>query len=145
MWVSRRSVRGAALVEFAIVCLLLFLVLAGIIEWGLIFSDILHINQAARIGARSAAIGDTTSTIRSKIQNSLPTLQSSNMVISLRYSTDNGATFPNVLGDSGFVNDAPVGSLIRVHIGYQHSYLTSLVNPGTSRHLIADMVMQREG
>jgi len=133
------------LVEFGIVSLLLFMLLAGILEWGLMFSDILHLQQAARVGARAAAIGDTTTDITTKIQNAAPTLQQAKMVITLKYSSDDGATFTNTLGDSGSENDAPTGSLIRVHIGYQHEYLTSLVNPGTSRHLTSDMMMQREG
>jgi len=140
-----RQSRGTALVEFGLVALLLFLLLAGILEWGLMFSDILHLQQAARVGARAAAIGDTTSTIRTKIRNATPTLQQAKMVITLRYSTDGGTTFPFVLGDSGSENNAPIGSLIRVHIGYQHQYLTSLVNPGSSRYLSSDVVMQREG
>lgn len=47
--------RGATLVEAALVYPLLFLVLFGIVEFGLAFKDYLSISHAARDGARAGA------------------------------------------------------------------------------------------
>lgn len=46
---------GAALVEFAVVSLLLFTILFGIIEFGLAFRDWLSVTSATREGARVAS------------------------------------------------------------------------------------------
>lgn len=48
--------QGAALVEFAVVAILLFTVLFGIIEAGWAFSNQLDVRHAARQGARVAAV-----------------------------------------------------------------------------------------
>ncbi|MCY0863663.1 MAG: pilus assembly protein [Sulfobacillus sp.] len=50
---------GQALVEFALVAPLLMLVLLGIITYGLYINANVTLQQAARIGARAAAIGDS--------------------------------------------------------------------------------------
>ena len=53
--------------ELALVCILLFLILFGIVEVGLLFRDQAPLSQAAREGARSAAVGTTTATIKLRI------------------------------------------------------------------------------
>jgi Flp pilus assembly protein TadG len=56
---SRPSGRsGQALIEFALVLPLLALLLLGIITFGLYLNANVTVEQAARIGARAAAIGD---------------------------------------------------------------------------------------
>jgi Flp pilus assembly protein TadG len=52
--------RAAAAVEFALVALPLFLLLIGLIDYGLVFFKTQHITQAARAGARRAAVLDAT-------------------------------------------------------------------------------------
>lgn len=52
---SRRDERGATLVEAAMVFPLLFLVLFGVVEFGLAFKDYLTVSHAARDGARAGA------------------------------------------------------------------------------------------
>lgn len=143
--VVMRGQRGAALVELALSSSLLCLLLLGIVEFGLIFKDIQVLQQTARVGARSAAVGNITSTITTHIQNSAISLDTSVLGITLKYSTDNGATFSNTLGDSGSQNDAPVGSLLRVHLYYPHTLLTGYIIPGkTKKDLTSDMVVMRE-
>jgi len=54
--------RGVAIVEFALVAPLLFLVLFGIIEFGFVFKDSLTLTNMTRSGARTgAAVGNATS------------------------------------------------------------------------------------
>jgi len=54
--------RGAALVEFALVMPLLFLLIFGIIEFAIAFNDYQSIRQGAREGARQAVVNDYAST-----------------------------------------------------------------------------------
>lgn len=49
---------GQALVEFVLVAPLLFLMVLGIISYGLYINANLTVEQAARVGTRAAAIGD---------------------------------------------------------------------------------------
>jgi len=130
-------------VEFAAAVTLLLLLLLGILEFGLLFKDLLILHEAARVGARSAGLGNTTDTITSRTQNSAISLNAAAVSVDLRYSTDGGASFPEVLSDSGGENDAPVGSLIRLTASYPHRYVTGFVVPGQqSKTLVARMVSQ---
>jgi Flp pilus assembly protein TadG len=52
--------RGIAAVEFALVASLLFMLLIGLIDYGFIFLKAQQITQAARAGARAAALPDAT-------------------------------------------------------------------------------------
>ncbi len=51
-----RAHEGAAAVEFALICTLLFLILFGLINFGIIFSQQLTLNNAVREGARKAVV-----------------------------------------------------------------------------------------
>lgn len=60
---------GAAAVEFALVSLLLFLLVFGIIEFGFAFYSVQGAAAAAREGARRAAVGAITSCDTTTVQN----------------------------------------------------------------------------
>ncbi len=53
---------GAALVEFAVVALLLFTLLFGVIEFGWLLSNVQDVRHGAREGARLAAVNADDST-----------------------------------------------------------------------------------
>lgn len=53
---AERSADGAAAVEFALVSTVLFLVLFGIIQYGLFFNDSLNVRQGVREAARHAVV-----------------------------------------------------------------------------------------
>jgi Flp pilus assembly protein TadG len=75
---------GAEMVEFALVFMLLVLILAGIIQFGLVFNTLLVLQDAARNAARSAAVSTLSdSQIISNVIQSVPSipLNSSNIVI----------------------------------------------------------------
>lgn len=58
MSTSRRTEDGAAAVEFALVVPLLFLLLLGIVDYGLYFSDSLAVRDGVRQGARQGSVED---------------------------------------------------------------------------------------
>jgi Flp pilus assembly protein TadG len=152
MGIIRRDDRGAALVEFAIVVTLLIVLIFGIIEFGLLIKDYLTLNQAAREGARSAALGSPTSVVQTRIRNSAPTLDSALVGISLYKRTMSGSPGSWVsLGNlsDGSYNDAAPGNQVRVKLIYPHQLVTGtlfswLAGGGSSMDVGSEMVMRRE-
>ena len=134
--------RGAALVEFALVGALLCLLLFGIVEVGLIFSDQTQVGAAAREAARSLAVGQTTQTARTGALAAGVGLSPSATTITLEGSAD-GVLWA-ALGDTGSANSAAAGTLIRATVTYRHPLVTSFVFAGTTRTLTARLVMRRE-
>jgi hypothetical protein len=57
-WRARNGERGSALVEFAIVMPILMLVVFGVIEFGLAYSDKIAVRQGVREAARQGAVGN---------------------------------------------------------------------------------------
>ena len=62
-----RGEEGAAAVEFAIVVSLLFVILFGIMEFGLAFFELQNLRSAAREGARTAAVNGNRTEIRDSL------------------------------------------------------------------------------
>ncbi|MDQ2800761.1 MAG: pilus assembly protein, partial [Armatimonadota bacterium] len=93
----RRRQRGAALVEFALVSSLLFLLLFGIIELGLLLGDQALVGAAAREGVRSAAVGDPVATAKSSAVSGGAGLPLSSANVVLETNAGNGGPW-TVLG-----------------------------------------------
>lgn len=94
--VTQRSRRGAgqALVEFAIVLPVFFLLVAGMFDFGLgIYSDLTLVN-AAREGARLGVIepGDTAA-IESRVRAMAGNLDASKLSVTIRCERPSGASF----------------------------------------------------
>jgi Flp pilus assembly protein TadG len=136
-----RNNRGAALVEFAIVVSLLMVLLFGIIDFGWLIKDYLAINQAAREGARTAAIGKPTPEIVTRVLDSAPILglKSADIVIDRKASGD---TTWSALGNLGGQNSAASGDYIRVRVNLQHRWITGLF--ASSTPINAEMTIRRE-
>lgn len=135
--------RGAALVEFALISTLLFLLLFGIIEIGLILGDQAQVGQAAREAARSAAVGSPVGMAQAAAVSAGTGLRLTSASVYLEKST-NGAPWV-ALGDTASgTNDAASGSLIRATVSYAHPLVTTLIFSGSTRLLTSKMVMQRE-
>lgn len=64
--------RGAAAVEFAIVFPLLFLVMAGIVDYGRYFLTEIQLTNAVREGARVAVIGEDVDDIKARVLTAAP-------------------------------------------------------------------------
>lgn len=136
------SNRGAALVEFAIVVVLLITLVFGIVEFGMLIKSHLAINQAAREGARTAAIGATTSAIVDRVIASSTTtfLKSSNVSLDKRASSTGSW---GTLGNNGTQNNAIPGDYIRVSVNLQYHWITGFFSSSSSP-LRAEMIIRRE-
>jgi Flp pilus assembly protein TadG len=67
-----RSARGAELIEFALVLPLLLLLLAGILDMGFLFNNYAVVTNAAREGARMAAVpGWAEADVRARVNSYL--------------------------------------------------------------------------
>ncbi len=139
-----RRRRGAALVEFALISSLLFLLLFGVIEVGLLLGDQAQVGAAAREAARAAAVGSTIETAEASGVNAGTGLRLSAAAIYLEKSLDGGVTWVP-LGDTVLgTNDALSGSLVRATVTYNHPLVTTLIFSGSTKLLTSKLVMQRE-
>lgn len=152
----RRDDRGVAAVEFALVLPVLMALLFGIIEFGFVFKDQLAVLQAAREGARIAAVGRPVAEINARIVSTATGLTTANLTYTTTSRTyTNGAwsawaTVGDATDGSGN-NDAAQGAQIRVYCTYTHAMLTGplfanlIGRPGdTTMPLYATTVMRRE-
>ncbi len=94
-----RDERGASAVELALVTPLLFLVLFGILEFGIAFLHVQSIRTAVREGGRAAAVGAPVSTTQQKTvaasSGSIPSGQASLVQVS---SSQGGRCTPQNIG-----------------------------------------------
>lgn len=150
---SRNRRRGAALVEFALVAPLLFLLVLGIMEFGVMMMHQLTLVQVAREGSRHASLGRPVAEIEQRIVNTAGGLPDHEALqIDLSWSTDDGANYNHALGDAGggSENNALPGSLIKVTLDWPHQLLTGSFfswlsgAEGNTRPLRAAVVMRRE-
>ena len=126
--------RGAAMVEFAIVAPLLFVLLFGIIEFGVILYDQAVITNASREGARWAASyytnGSNPNGVHPQcadIQNYILNSTYMNLpqrVISLGSSAAPTVTCPNAVGEYAYSDDGgDVGNADAVQVQYTYNFL----------------------
>src|SRR5215210_6160620 len=72
---ARRSERGTAAVEFALVLPLVLVVALALVQTGLLVRDRLLVEAAARAGARAAAVQEDPAAIRSAALAAAPSLE----------------------------------------------------------------------
>lgn len=142
-----RMQRGAALVEFALCASLLFLILFGLIEMGLLLGDQATLGQAAREAARSLAVGSAPSVAANRAISAASGITLTSADVQLQKSTpDSGgnSTAWASVGVSGTGNDAVTGDFVRATVTYNHPLLTSFLFTGGTKTLTATLVMRRE-
>jgi Flp pilus assembly protein TadG len=108
-----RSQRGQSMAEFAIVAPVLLLVLMGIVQLGVVYNNWVTLTDAARAGARKAAVcrsgcsPDATTATVNAVQNSAADLTPANLNVTVTSTWAQGAdatvtaTYPwsiNVMG-----------------------------------------------
>jgi Flp pilus assembly protein TadG len=119
-WWAREE--GASAVEFAIVVPLFFMLVFGIIDFGFGFHAWDATGNAAREGARVAAVDPSIPDIVARVRNASSFLNQSRMAVVVTCSRDNGTTF----GTCGAGSTWLEGDLIRVAATYQYKYMTPL-------------------
>jgi len=75
--------RGQALVEFALVLPVLMLLIIGMMEFGLIIHQYMVVTEAAREGARSAAVGNSNTTIISVTKTAASQIDISELTVAI--------------------------------------------------------------
>jgi len=113
-----REDRGAAMVEFALVAMIMIVLVMGIINFGYLFGQKLALNQAVREGARAAVVpeGLDGSSLQTKINNAA------------------GGMLPNAITVSGdpatFCQSPGIGQDMKVRASYTTDLLTPMPIPG---------------
>ncbi len=143
-----REERGAAAVEFALIALVLFLLLFGIINFGVLLSQQLALNHAVREGARAAVVqstgqnasGDPTA-VRPLVIEALSDADGDSAVIGISTAQlgDIAVTSGTCPGDGGKQD-------LRVTADYTASLLAPMPVPGfpTAFDLTAEAVFKCE-
>lgn len=150
-----RERRGTTTVEFALVAPLLIFLLFGIIEFGIMVKDVVGLNQAAREGARVAAVGATPTTLDARVEGSAPGIPSGQIVTLYEYRSydENTASWSSwtALGAANGENDAKPGDQIKVSLTYPHALVTGQLFSGLADNpeagtidLHAAIIMLRE-
>ena len=121
---SRKHQRGAAAVEFALVAIVFFMLLIGILEMGRVLFTWNATAEATRYGARVAVVcGLNDAAILSRMQQIMPSLTAANVSVSYLPS---GCSVANCQQVSVSVQNIPVTTLIPV------SAATIMVPPFTT-------------
>jgi Flp pilus assembly protein TadG len=139
-----RRRKGASIVEFALIMPVLLVLLIGILESAYLAKVYLTVANATREGARSASLSKSTADIRTRIKNTAYPVNVTDANITLQYSTDNGASYPYTMGDSGSQNSAPNGSMVRVTVSVTHRSLTGFFPFLNNRIVAVAVSMRRE-
>lgn len=82
-----KNSRGQALVEFALVLPVLLLLIVGSMEFGLIIHKYMVVAEAAREGARSAAVGGSNATVTSVVTAAASQIPADQLIISVTPGT----------------------------------------------------------
>jgi Flp pilus assembly protein TadG len=151
---SRQLRRGQALVEFALVSVVLMLLLGAVVEFGFLFSHKLELTNAARSGARWASLHSTTAwsanaspdsnTIEGQVRaaGGTSTLPNDDAHITIEYFNITGATqtlcghysaaLPGFVAAAGYSQATCVipGNLVRVTLTNSYSLVTGLLGRG---------------
>jgi Flp pilus assembly protein TadG len=86
--VKKRSLseeRGASAVEFAIVASLLFMILFGIIQFGIAYNRVQGLNSSGREGARAASIGAPIGGVVSRVRTAQSLFQANDVTVNIEY------------------------------------------------------------
>jgi Flp pilus assembly protein TadG len=128
--VTRRSARarlssqvGAAAVEFALVAVLLFMLIFGIIEFGFAFHAWDATSNAAREGARVGAVNPNVATIEARVRAASDFLDQSKLTVTIQCQRGGGGW-----GACGASSTWLEGDLVRVTVDYAHDYMTPFPN-----------------
>lgn len=122
-----RSERGAVAVEFALLLPILMMLLLGIVEFGLAYNAQITITNAAREGARTMAIQNSTAAADSAVKAAAP-------LVNPAITNSEIAISPSICA---------AGQTVTVTIQYPYKFLTGFF--GTGYTMIGTAAMQCGG
>ena len=79
--------RGQALVEFALIIPVLLLLVVGVMEFGLVINQYMVVAEAAREGARSAALGGSNATVTTVVKTAASSIDTSQLTVTISPTT----------------------------------------------------------
>jgi Flp pilus assembly protein TadG len=136
--------RGAAAVEFAIVVSLFFLLVFGIIDFGMGFQQWNATSNAAREGARKAAVDPSVADIEARVRQSVDYLDQSRISVTITCAPGGGPTFGPCPSSDSWAQ----GDIVKVTVDYSYRFITPLgamIGMGSSMNLHADSEVRFEG
>jgi len=144
-----RGEDGAALVEFALVLVLVTLLLFGVIEFGMAYNDYIAVRQGTREGARLAVVDDVNNSPACKINGTTITppatpsssFDATNAVVCKtkdRIGLDQSKTKVKIV-----VAGTSVGANVTVCASYPISSVTGLLGPFLNGRLLVSTVVMR--
>lgn len=104
--------RGSAVVEFALLLPVVLLVLIAVVQVGVVVRDRLLLSQAARAGAREAAVEPSDGAVREAVFAAAPDLDESRLSIVIDRAGERGAPVTVALGYETTVASLLVGWLM---------------------------------
>ena len=144
---SKRRRAGAALIEFAVVLLLLMTIILGDIEFSAYGKNALTIANACREGARAASIGRTTAQIKDRIKRSSSPLsvESPSGLMKLEVSSGGTGTYVDLTDKADMTaNAASANDLIRITVTTRNRAVTGAFGTVFNRDLRSEVIMRRE-
>jgi Flp pilus assembly protein TadG len=136
--------RGAAAVEFAIVVSLFFLLVFGIIDFGMGFQQWNATSNAAREGARKAAVDPSIADIEARVRDSVPYLDQSRLSVAVTCAPGGGPTYGPCPSSDSWTE----GDLVKVTVDYGYRFITPLgamIGMGSSMNLHSESEVRFEG
>ncbi len=121
---SHKSQRGAAALEFALVFPVLLLLLIGIVDFGMLMSTQSVVANAAREGARTAALSNNETSAKNAVTNAIADLPGATNIattVTVKCTTSTGTP-------CSFVDSTPdAGGTVTVTVNYLHTWLSPVV------------------
>jgi Flp pilus assembly pilin Flp len=114
-----RDEKGAAAVEFAIVASLFFMLIFGIIDFGFAFHSWNNAGNAAREGARKAAVDSNVMDIQARTIQAASTLDPTKLTVQVLCSHLGGAFAASSCGST-----LVEGDIVRVIVDYRYDMIT---------------------
>jgi Flp pilus assembly protein TadG len=137
----RERERGAVLVEFALITPLLFLLIAGAIDFGFMINRDTLINNATREGAREGTLNPDAADIEAVVRSDLSDLDQGALTVTVTCRK------PDDTACANFNADAASGGVVIVRTQYAHGFFTfapSTVGLGNSISLGKTVEMRIE-
>lgn len=131
-----RPSRGSVLVEFTLIMPLLFLILGGVFDWGLYFY-VQHVAQeAARVGARAAALSSNAAAVQELVSSRIP----QDGIFSSFIHID-------VLGpgNTGELNDASNQLMVKVKVSGTYNFASLRLFGFGSKPIVTESLMRFQG